>query len=406
MPALAQSASCPETILEAMRAQGAEPVAPSHVAFLLEGQTRSPIVNFPEAGCFALLALGAGLAQDVDLRVHTASGTFLGEDVTAGPQAFVRFCGAAGLSVALSARMTKGRGEVRIVALRGGPESLAALGPAVAACLPGQPGLHHAFPRVQRAPARGSWDQIAASLERQLRALGYALQQDAGELGAQADVEVQVLVEGGRCYVAAAYGREGVIDLDLVVLSPDGRPVGRDVSAARDASAPFCATSGGSYRLRIRRQRGEGTISARLYRFDPRSSFDALRARAPAELGMEGLSPYLELGARARARGFALSPLGWGYVRGVETVGMPVRLEAGRCYAFGAAPASESAGGDLDLVLEDESGDVAAWDLRRDSRPLVFHCPASRGTFRLEARLRGAVGRVLFLQGVDDGGAP
>ena len=98
-------------------------------------------------------------------------------------------------------------------------------------------------------------------------------------------------------------------------------------------------------------------------------------------------------------RGMDVQPLAWGSVVPGETLGMPVTLSAGACYAIAGVASSDLAGGDLDLTLVDADRHLVAWDLGAGSTPIIYTCPSATTVVRAVGRVYGAAGRYLVLVG-------
>lgn len=73
----------------------------------------------------------------------------------------------------------------------------------------------------------------------------------------------------GKCYRLLASGGPGVVDLDLVLLDPNGVEILRDTTEEPTAivseSSPICPEEAGAYRIEARARSGEGPFAIGLY---------------------------------------------------------------------------------------------------------------------------------------------
>lgn len=394
-------ARCVEQAVEVLREEGASPMGEPTVRFMVEGESHNEAIELEDRTCIGVLAVGREGVRDVDLTLYTDSGIALERDVSISPYAWVRFCGAEGLRLVTSVRMYKGRGEVRILRVADAPRRLPDLNGLVGACFAAGTGVQRPGAEVGPEPPGPSVDDELERVDRRLRRLGWTPRQqlERGALRNRQRARRRVRLEAGRCYALAAVGGPRVRDVDLVVASPRGRPVARDVERKRNAVAKTCTRDAGVHVVEVRMYEGEGPWGLRLYELD-----EPPAGRRPP--GLEGRTriPYVETGARMRERGMRVRPFAWGYGAPGVSLAVPVRLEAGRCYAFGGVTSEDMAQGDLDLVLLDDGGGRIAWDLGRGSEPLLYACPSRTAVYHVRGRVYGARGRWLLLAGESDGG--
>jgi hypothetical protein len=75
---------------------------------------------------------------------------------------------------------------------------------------------------------------------------------------------------GGHCYRIVAVGSAEVNDLDLFLFAPDGTQVDSD-SQPNDypvlgSTRPLCPPTGGTYRVEVRMQSGQGEYGLEVFR--------------------------------------------------------------------------------------------------------------------------------------------
>lgn len=387
---------CVDEAVRAMRARGARPVGEPVVAFLREGQSRSVGFQLDEAGCVGVLAVGHRRVHDIDLVLHTDSGMALEQDVEVDAHPYLRFCGAEGLRLFASVRMYKGQGEVRVVWFADAPQALPDLHRTMGDCFAGGGGLRRPPADVGPAPPVRSVERTMEAMQADLVALGYrpSGRDRNGTLRApQRDVH-PLPVAAGRCFAVVAAGDGGIADLDLFVRTSTGREVARDTSRRASARVRFCAPEGETLVAEVRAFQGGGAYGLRTFALDE----PAGAGRTP---GLEGFARigYAELSARMAARGMRARPVAWGRIGPGQALRMPVTVEAGRCYAFGAVPADDAARGDLDLIVVDEDDALVAWDVGPGRLPIVWHCAERSGGLRAVGRIYGAVGNYLLIVG-------
>jgi hypothetical protein len=391
-------AECLQRALDVLGERGGRAAGSPKVGFLTEGDSESEAFTLGGQGCVGVLAVGRGRARDLDVMLHTDSGIALDRDVSIDPFAYVRYCGAEGLDLVATVHMYKGRGEYRLVRIKDAPRLLPDLGGLVGRCFASETGVRRPSADVGPELPGPSLEAAATQVAKELRGLGYEPQGPAksGTLGqSQSDRRV-VSVPEGRCYAAAVVGGPQTSDLDAMVRGPGGSPVARDVSQTRHALMKFCTDRPGKHVVEIRMYEGAGPWRLQLYEL----------AEPKEELKPPGLSgpsrvPFAETIARIRSRDMEPKPLTWGMLGPGQSLAVPVRLEAGRCYAFGGVASQDLRDGDLDMMLLDETGGLLAWDLGRSSDPMLFHCPSRSGVFRIVGRVYGARGRYLTILGTD-----
>ena len=387
----------------ALRSQGARPIDEPMIDFMLEGQSRAIPFTLDEAGCVGVLAVGHRRVHDIDLALYTESGIALVQDVEVDARPYVRFCGAEGLTLVATLHMYKGQGEVRLVRFADAPADLPDLHRTVGECFAGGGGMRRPSADVGPPPPGRPLAEQLEEVRAELGALGYSDHDSerSGTLQIQQREAHAMSLPPGRCYAVAAVGDAGVIDLDLFVRTPVGVELARDVERDASAVARLCVDDQPAHVVEVRMFQGAGDYRVRAFVLDEQSA-------SPAPAGLAGFAriAYAEAAARMRQRGMAPRPVGWGWLGPGERLAMPVRLEAGRCYAFAGAPADETASGDLDLMLLDDDETLLGRDVGTGNVPLLWHCAERSGIHRVVGRVYGAAGRYLVLIGEDGQGSP
>lgn len=374
---------------EAFAARGTQRLAEVFVAFLREGASDGFRLSVDRSQCIGFVGVGREGVVDLNLRVLSAAGGELDQDVRNDAHPYVRVCASQGETLYVRAVAARGSGEVAVVLL-GNP-------PVVAPPLDDVLGSSRANglfagPRAPRGQIGRDPSAPSASeqLRRALEALAGVGASPLGEhfdgvLPRQGITARPVALQAGRCYVALAFGEAGVEDLDLRVNDPVGHPLAQDVALDAHPSLRFCTTRGGAHRVDVRMYAGEGRWALGLATLP-----EAASAVLPADVVGVARARGAEVAARAFARG--MRPLGdavrgapWGsYVQGFA---VPTRR--GRCYLVGAV-ANESLPA-LDLWLSSPDGAMLASDTNERERAAVFHC-ATRDAV-LTANVRAHTGR-------------
>ena len=372
-------AACAERVANAARGQGARPLGPRVVDFLLSGDQRSYSYSLPGDGCLGFRAVGHRQVQLLGLAIYAPSGRPLVHDQARDAHAYARFCGQGGRNLVVEVRMLDGEGEFHLVPLWNAPPTLQALETVLSSC------MHTGDPRpdlvdVGPEPLGPPIDVELSAVAKQLGTLGYKLEGDLlyGGLPERKREVRRVTLDGKQCYALAAVGDGDVEDIDLRLLSitDTASLVAADVTRRRDAIVKVCPERAGTYVLDVRMYRGAGNYVVQ--------SFGLQEPETPAPPGVEGATriPYAEAAAQLAARGMKPSPVAWGLLQPETRQTVPLRLRPGHCYAVSAVATSDFAGGDLDMSLVDEAGRVLAAEIGPNPNPIVFHCSERGGTAR------------------------
>jgi hypothetical protein len=379
----------------ALRAEGATPIAPVSRDFLTEGQSRSTPFVLEGDSCVGFLAVGHRRVHDIDLVLMTEEGVVLAQDANVDARPWVRFCGARGLRVVVTAMMYKGQGEVGLLAMANAPPQLPDLSRTVGACFATAGGTRRPSARIGAPPPGPRLRDATETVVAELGALGYTRVSNTqtGEIDEGLREARSLLLEGGRCYAVSVVGDEGVGDIDLFIRTPAGLEVARDDTRRATAVVRLCPDRSGELIADVRMYAGSGAYVLSIHAAD--------LPDAPPPLGIEGNARgrWAEVTRRLSARGLVPHGLAWGMLVPGQTLSIPVDLVAGRCYAFSAVTADEAGEGDLDLMLLDDQGALLGWDVGRDTAPLLFHCAERSGRFAIRGRLYGGWGRYLTIRG-------
>ncbi len=386
---------CVASATAALAEVGARPLSPPHREFLLEGQSRTLPFALDAGECIGFLAVGHRRVHDIDLVLMSEDGVVLAQDSNVDARPWVRFCGAPGLRLVVTALMYKGQGEIALIPFGNAPPQLPDLGRTVGGCFATSGGTRTPTVRIGAPPPGPRLGEAITRTTRELEEMGYRPTGDEqrGELQEGFRDAKRVLLEGGTCYAVAAVGDENVTDIDLFIRTSTGMEVGRDDSRRAEAVVRICPPRSGELVAEIRMYGGGGAYALITERLD--------EPQVVLPLGVEGNARgrYLEVARRFESRGLGPRPLSWGMLTPGQVLSVPVELEAGHCYALSAVTADEAADGDLDLMLLDEEGALLSWDLGRGTAPMLFYCAEESGQYRVRGRLYGAWGRYLTVLG-------
>lgn len=387
---------CVERAMDAAGSLGAVATGAPVVAFLLEKETRVHTFTLPSDGCVGFLAIGQGMAKDLDLAIHADTGMLLAQDTAQDAHPYARYCGATGLSLHVVLQMYEGRGEVTLVTLLNAPHEMRALADVLRGCGVPAPDTK-ALTDVGPEPPGPSLPDAYLNMSRVLAEQGYrpehVLIDDT--LSERRRVTREAQLKSGVCYALALIGEASVEDLDLRVVSRGAQPtvLGEDSSRERFAVIKVCPPDG-DVTLDIRMYRGQGRFQVHAFVAEQVAGF-------AVPTGVEGAtrSAFAEISHGMARRGMQSSATLWAVVEPGSQTALPIRLSAGRCYAIGAVVGPELDGADLDLRLVDVEGRLLAWELGSSDQPVVFHCSAVDRLVRVvgEAHsIRGA-GRFLVI---------
>jgi hypothetical protein len=380
-------AQCVARATQLAVAGGAVAAGEPWVEFLTEKESVAHQFTLPRAGCVGFLAVGHGLAKDIDLALHASTGVMLAQDAAQDAHPYVRYCGAAGLSVYVVMQMYEGRGEVTLLSLFDAPAELRALTDALKNCGEGGPDLTQLID-VGPEPAHPALAESYAFVRDRLSQLGYRPDQVLLDdtLPERRRETREINLKPGSCYALAAVGDTTVEDLDLRVMSVGNEPVvlAEDTSRAPTALVKLCPTD------------APMTLDVRMYQGNGRYQVHAFVSGSPVfssmPVGLDGSSRigFTEISYGIARRGMRPESMTWALAEPGERMALPITVTGGRCYAIGAVVGPELAGADLDLRVTDGAGRLLAWELGSSDQPLVFHCPATDQVLHVLGEVHGA----------------
>ena len=364
--------------------------------FLREGRVASYRHRFRASECVGFFAVGHTGVLDLDLALFTTTGIELGRDVAVDAHPYIRYCGASELDVVAVLHAAKGRGEVRLAVFENAPSQLPELGRRLGRCFASAVGVGTPHVDVGSEPEGPPVDQAYALAGEPVRLAGFqedASQRSEHDIPTHSRVERNVQLQRGVCYTALAVGGPTVIDLDLAVRDPSGRPVVEDVRRSSTAQASFCPGVAGRFVVDLRMFAGEGRVRSGIFVLQERSG------SRPS--GVEGLGriDYVAATRRIQRLGMQQRTVAWGWLAPGLSLSMPYAVKAGRCYAFGAVRSPELARADLDLIVAGERGERLGWNLGSRTPPFVYFCADYDRTVFLEGRVYRGSGRYLVLAG-------
>lgn len=360
-------------------ATGAQLLGDTQSGALRRGQRRRFPLNLPAGRCAVVVARGGAGVQNLDVSI-TRGRAVLARDTTTGRSAQARYCAGASAE-----RLTW-----TLSAFRGhGLFAAAVYDVPVGAATDGA------------APTGSSPLERLASLVRAQGRSAAPVTPPARESLAEGETVVRdVPLSPGRCYRVLAASGEGIVDLDLALVTPRGAALQEDgtVSAAPSLGVlrPLCPAEPGRYRLALRAASGGGDFAWRVLGAASRSGTGS-PASAPARFRVGGTgSGFLPNGVRRRhgAAGegrAAVVDLDVATLAtsGAREVSFPV--QAGRCYV--AIAAGMPSVRDLDLALLDHFGHSRGEDTSTDAFPAVRSCATVTGTWRVRITMHVGYGR-------------
>lgn len=364
-------AACVKRVVQSARSQKARPLGAPVVDFMLTGERDTYHFTLPEDGCLGLLAVGHRQVQHLGLTLFATSGRVLAQDEERDARAYTRFCGQAGRRFVAEVSMLDGQGEYHLVPLWDAPPALAALEPVMASCMNAgdrRPDLEDVGPEPLGRPLE--LEELAVAQE--LLPLGYRLESNVlgGTLSERRRELRRVILPAGRCFALAAIGDAAVEDIDMRLLSvgDSATLIAADVTRRRNAIVKVCPEEAGIYVLDVRMYRGSGRYTV--------DSFALVESGTAAPAGIEGSMriPYAEMLTALAQRGMQAAPVTWGLLQPENTQSVPLKVRAGQCYGVGAIASSDFSGGDLDLMVVDEAGNLKAAEVGPNAHPMVFHC--------------------------------
>jgi hypothetical protein len=340
--------------------------------------------------CWLLLGLAGARIADLDLAVYGISGRKVGEDAERDAHPVVVLCPQQDEFAVAVLAAYEGAGEAFL-------------------------GLYR-FP-ADRAPERGALefaeapppppeegeetlDDAVLRMDRLLGAEGFRRAGDTEEIEFEdiGEVARPHRVPAGRCLGVGLVGIDAGSDLDLR-LNLGSRKVAEDRAATRDAHVAWCSPTEVDVRVYASSANGPARATLLFYEASPDERVFVTPTTLPDEPRAEGAGdrPTLEQAAadldrELRAGGYVRegSPFE-GTLAGSEHADFPLTLARGVCYEV-AGFARPNGIRDLDLMLDDASGNRVAEDREEDNEPRVAFCPETSGTYTLDVHAYDGAG--------------
>lgn len=333
-------------------------------------------LNLQQGVCYTFASLGGNGAEDTDIYVQNPEGETLADDRSTDLDAVVRFCPPATGPYVLRANMYRGDGNLYVA---GWVQQQ-------------QQATNTTEPVLGAQQASQGLDERYALLDNDMHARGYEDygDQTRGQLqqGGTRDIDIQL--EGGKCYAIVAVGSNSVRNMDLILLGSNGRPIDRDVAQDARPIVRVCAENSGAYRMQVSMADGGGDFVYQAYRW-PRGTRGPFGlagliyvrlAETSSLLNVEGYEPSMSVTPeRGRLR------------REGATARHDMQLEAGQCVA--ALVVGGDGVNDLDVTITRGSNTVAA-DSSRNPFPAVRYCAQQGGRHRVTVKATAGSGEYFF----------
>jgi hypothetical protein len=221
----------------------------------------------------------------------------------------------------------------------------------------------------------------------------------------------RVHVDRAQCVGFVGVGREGLVDLNLRVLSAAGAELDQDTRIDAHPYVRVCAPQGEALHVRAQAVRGSGEVAVLLLANPPvvapplddvlgpgRANGLFSGPRAPrGEIGRDPSAPSASVQLRRALDALSAlgaTPLGETFDGALPRQGItarPFALQPGRCYvalAFGEAGVE-----DLDLRVSDPVGRPLTQDVALDAHPSLRFCTTRGGPHRVDVRMYAGAGR-------------
>ena len=332
-------------------------------------------LNLQQGVCYTFASLGGRGAEDTDIYIHNPEGETLADERSTDLDAVVEFCPPATGPYVLRANMYRGDGNLY-----------------VAGWVQQQQGTTTTQPVLGAQQASQGLDERYALLDNDMRARGYESygDQTRGQLAQGATRDIEIQLEGGKCYAIVAVGGATVRNMDLILLAPNGRPADRDVAEDARPIVRVCAGSSGAYRMQVSMADGGGDFVYQAYRW-PRGTRGPFNlegliyvrlAEVSSLLSVEGYEPSV-----------AVTPERGRLRREGATTHHDMNLDAGQCVA--ALVVGGDGVHDLEVSIARGSNVVAA-DSSRNPFPAVRYCADQGGRHRVSIKAAMGSGEYFF----------
>lgn len=314
--------------------------------------------TLPEGRCALFLSGGSTSVEDVDLFLYDADGSVLASDESPRAAAGVVLCPPHPTTAYVFARLASGHGLYSLSEQEVAPDKADAVARAVGA----SGGLR------QTPIQDGTWPGLDELVGARRRALGGSwrdVRRVAIPMDPRAPTRVSVPVEAGQCLDAVVVPGDEVALVDLTVVDPDGRIVGRDAGNASAPAVAICSRARADLTFEARPHAGRGLAALSIS-----STGDLAETSAFGQVVQYDPSSGLPLGQAREALDKELTLEGQPEPRVVVTGGSVVgRRES---HDLELAPGCSR----LDLVLGTPARGIDAW-LWSTSGTLLSHASGS-----------------------------
>lgn len=347
--------------------------------------SRGMVQDFPirvnGGDCYTYAAFGGEGIADTRLALLLADGKTVEQDERTDPDAVVRFCPKESQQLVLRSKVAQGDGSVFIAAYEKGFSSGNANQQASSASAPIRP----------VAPSSGLDDNYRR-VDGDIRARGYLPMgqpmQFALEQGSARELDVSL--QGGRCYAVIAVGDHGIENLDASLFGPDKAPIDHELDDGSTAIVRACPEETGIHKLKVTMRQGGGRFVYAPYHW-PRGT------RGP--FGLAGLI-YVRLmevttllGMESYMPDENSEPQTGSLRRRGSSQTHQFTLAGGACYALLAV--GERGLNDIGLTLR-EDGKVVAQDESTTAFPDLRYCSGRSGEYVLQVTAEKGEGRYFF----------
>lgn len=333
-------------------------------------------LNLQAGTCYAFASLGGDGTTDTDIFILNSEEEIMIQDNETDRDGVVQFCPPTTGSYVLRAQLWSGEGPLFTVAYQQGASTNANTNDVMAT----------------NTTATRSLDESYALLDADIRARGYEAYGEAarGQLAQGGERNINVTLDGGKCYAIVAIGESSVRNLDLIVRDSGGSIVDRDVSTDARPIIRVCAGESGTYQMKISMAEGAGNFAYQAYRW-PRGT------RGP--FGLSGLI-YVRLGevtSLLQVEGYEpdgnFAPGRGNLRREGGSAHHDLELPAGQCFSI--LTVGGDGVNDIDLRLS-QNGQQLAADGTRNGFPTARYCTQTAGTYRLDVTATAGHGAYFY----------
>jgi hypothetical protein len=215
------------------------------------GDRVTSLLEVPDAECAVMIARATPSVDDLDLFAYGEDGAVLGSDEGADKSPSLLICPPHPRRVMLVARIAAGHGLVAIgaqrVDVRDAERAAAAYG---VRYRPGEV--------ARRLTVWPGLEERVDAIRRQIGAEWVDVRRVAVPLDARTPTRLSAPIEAERCLHVLASPSDEVSGLDMTLLDPDGRILGRAEAVARDRSVVVCSPTPVAVTLELRPHGGVG----------------------------------------------------------------------------------------------------------------------------------------------------